>query len=112
MSLADVGQENFVDEVVAASLPVLIDVWGPRCRPCLALNPAVEALAKKHRSRLKVVKLNANAERGLCQELKVLGLPTFLLFHGGKEVDRLSGEDSAEALHGWLARALAGLPTG
>lgn len=94
-------KENF-RELVADGL-VLVDVWGPECRPCLALMPHVESLAAE-RDDLDVVKVEAPKARRLCIELRVMGLPAFLLFHDGEEVGRIGGQDiTASSLDAWLA---------
>lgn len=81
---------------------VLVDVWGPDCRPCLALMPEVERLAGE-RPELGVVKLEAPTARRLCMELRVMGLPAFVLFHDGDEVSRINGADITPAkLEAWL----------
>ena len=81
---------------------VLVDVWGPACRPCLALMPTVERLAAA-RPGLRVVKVEAPKARRLCIELKVMGLPAFLLFRDGQEVARLTAADlDAARLERWL----------
>lgn len=100
-------KETFRD-LVAAPL-VLVDVWGPSCQSCLALMPAVERLAAS-RPNLKVVKLEAPKARRLCIELRVLGLPAFLLFKDGTEVARLAAAElSAAQLEQWLDETLDGL---
>jgi thioredoxin 1 len=73
---------------------VLVDFWGPRCQPCLALMPAVEALEHEYGDRLRLVKVNAPEARQVCRDLRVLGLPTYLLYRDGVEVDRLTGDPS------------------
>lgn len=85
---------------------VLVDVWGPECRPCFALMPHVERQAEE-RPELTVVKLEAPKARRLCMELRVMGLPAFLLFHDGEEVGRLGGPDvTPEGLGAWLDEAM------
>lgn len=88
-----VNKENFQTEVLESSKPVVVDIWGPSCEPCIALLPAVEELSEKYTEEVKIVKLNSAENRRLCIDLKVIGLPTFLLFQGGKEVSRISGKD-------------------
>ena len=91
---------------------VLVDVWGPACQPCLALAPHVEALAER-RNDLRVVKLEAPKARRICMELKLMGLPAFILFRNGEEVARLAGPDvNAERLDGWLDETFAQAPEG
>jgi len=91
--VSEVNADNFEKEVVESEIPVLVDFWGPQCAPCLALIPQVEKLEEKFGKRLKITKVDASKNRRLCLTLKVLGLPTFLLYKGGKEVDRLSGNN-------------------
>ena len=73
---------------------VLVDFWGPRCQPCIALMPAIEALEQSYDGRLKLVKVNAPDNRQVCRDLKVIGLPTYVLYRDGAEVERLTGDPS------------------
>jgi thioredoxin 1 len=89
----EVNKDNYESEVLQSDLPVMVDFWGPQCRPCLALMPEVENLEHEYTGRIKIVKLNAAAgNRMLCAKLRVLGLPTFLFYKNAVEVKRLSGE--------------------
>ncbi len=102
--VAEATRENF-DELVESGT-TLVDVWGPDCRPCLALKPHVEKLAEA-RDDLKVVMLEAPKARRVCIRLKVHGLPTFLLMHDGEEVARLSASTITPAqLNTWLDTSL------
>jgi thioredoxin len=75
---------------------VLVDFWGPRCQPCLQMMPTVEKLEEESAGAVKVVKVNANENRDVCRELRVFGLPTYVLLRDGEEIERLSGEVSRE----------------
>lgn len=86
--IVEATRENFKDLVAQGT--VLVDVWGPDCRPCLALLPHVEALAEKYAGEVQVIKLEAPKARRLCMELSIMGMPAFLLFRDGTEVARLS----------------------
>jgi len=94
MGLLEVTGDNFEDEVLNADRPVLVDFWGPRCQPCIALMPAVEALAEQYEEQIKVVKVNASIRPNwrLSGELKVLGLPAYLFFENGREIKRITGD--------------------
>ena len=103
-AVSEATRENFDDLV--ASGTTLVDVWGPDCRPCLALMPHVEKLAEAHDD-LTVVKLEASKARRVCIRLKVHALPTFLLMHDGEEVARLSESTiSPTQLNDWLDKSL------
>jgi thioredoxin 1 len=103
-SLAEATRENF-DELVGQGT-TLVDVWGPECKPCLALMPHVEKLAAA-RPDLNVVKLEAPKARRVCIRLGVHGLPTFLLMRDGEECSRLSASTISPAqLSQWLDESL------
>jgi thioredoxin 1 len=87
---------------------VLVDFWGPQCAPCLALMPAVEALEARYDGRLAVVKVNAPENRQICRDLRVLGLPAYLLFSEGREVDRLVGDPTIDEIVAAVESVLGG----
>lgn len=102
--VTEASRDNFRDLVAEGS--VLVDVWGPSCQPCFALMPHVERLAES-RADLRVVKLEAPKARRICIEMKVMGLPAFLLFRDGEEVSRLTGADiTPERLEAWVDETL------
>ncbi len=92
----DLNRDNYEAEVLQAKEPVMVDFWGPQCRPCLALMPAVERLEKEYTGKLKVAKVNATENRMLCARLRVLGLPAYLFYKDGVEINRLAGEQVTE----------------
>ena len=103
-AVMEATREDFRDLV--ADGVVLVDVWGPSCATCMALMPRVEELAEE-RDDLRVVKLEAPKARRLCIELKLMGLPAFLLFRDGEEVARLADPDMEPAqLDAWLDEVL------
>ena len=103
-AVAEATRENF--DGLVESGTTLVDVWGPDCRPCLALKPHVEKLAEA-RDDLTVVMLEAPKARRVCIRLQVHGLPTFLLMHDGEEVARLSASTiSPTELNTWLEKSL------
>jgi thioredoxin 1 len=104
--MTELTAENFEQEVVKSPRPVLVDFWGPQCGPCLALMPQVEALCEKFEGRVKIAKVEAPKSRRLCLNLKVMGLPTFLLFKEGKEVDRLTGNVTIRLIEDALKKVL------
>jgi thioredoxin-like negative regulator of GroEL len=103
-AVSEATRENF--DGLVESGTTLVDVWGPECRPCLALKPHVEKLAAA-RDDISVVMLEAPKARRVCIRLKVHGLPTFLLMHDGEEVARLSASTiTPPQLHDWLDKSL------
>ena len=103
-AVSEATRENFDDLDMSGT--VLVDVWGPDCRPCLALMPHVEKLAEA-RDDINVVTREAPKARRVCSRRKVHGLPTFLLMHDGEEVARLSASTiSPTQLDDWLDKNL------
>ena len=93
----DLNRDNYESEVLESKEPVIVDFWGPQCQPCLALMPAVERLEKDYAGKLKVAKVNATENRMLCAKLRVLGLPSYLLYKDGTEVNRIAGNNITES---------------
>ena len=104
--MIEITNENFEQEVVRSSQPVVIDFWGPQCGPCLALMPKMEALAERYGDRMKLAKVEAPKSRRLCLNLKVMSLPTFLFYKEGKEVERLTGTVTIEGIEDSLKKLL------
>ena len=98
-----------IDELVRqADVPVFVDVWGPQCMPCLALAPTYEALATRHGEKGRFLKLEAPKNRMACVDLRVMGLPTFLVYVDGVERSRISGEElSPIDLQTWVEDELS-----
>src|ERR671923_649272 len=90
----DATSDNF--EQLTREGSVFVDFWGPRCQPCLAMMPTIAELEAASGGAVRVVKVNSTENRQICRDLRVFGLPTYLLMREGQEVERLSGEVSKE----------------
>jgi thioredoxin 1 len=86
---------------------VFVDFWGPRCQPCLAMMPTIAKLEEEAAGSVRVVKVNSSENRQVCRDLRVFGLPTYVLMRDGAELERLTGEVSREDVE----RAFAKLGT-
>jgi len=87
-----INADNHEAEILKSEQPVVMDLWGPKCAPCLALMPDVEALAKEYAGKIKFAKLNVLENRRLVITLKVMGVPTFLFYKGGEQKERITGD--------------------
>lgn len=98
-----------IDEwIFEAPGPVVVDVWGPDCKPCLALAPTYQDLAERYANEGRFLKLEAPKNRMACVDLRVMGLPTFLIYSDGVERSRISGEGLRPVdLESWLASELS-----
>lgn len=86
-----VTDSDFEAQVLRAERPVLVDFYADWCGPCHMVAPEVEALAGELEGRLKVVKLDIDANPKTAERFGVMSIPTLLLFNGGKEELRLVG---------------------
>ena len=96
--MTEITKDNFAKEVANSKEPVLIDFWAPWCMPCKIIAPAVEALSKDLKGKVKVCKSNIDDSPELATDLSILNIPTLLLFKNGQEVSRMIGVNSKEAI--------------
>jgi thioredoxin 1 len=83
--------EAFDQEVVNSDKPVLVDFWAPWCGPCKAMAPTVDAIATEYAGKVKVGKLNTDDNQQTAMRYGIRGIPTLLLFKGGRVVDQRVG---------------------
>ncbi len=86
-----VSDEKFDDAVLQSDLPVLVDFWAPWCGPCLSIATAVEELAKEYSGKIKVGKMNVDENPQTSSTYGIRGIPTLILFKGGKAIGQVVG---------------------
>ena len=98
MPLVHLTENNFNDEVLKASLPVLVDFWAEWCGPCRMIAPVIDEIAKEHEGKLKVGKLNVDDAQEIAVKYNVMSIPTLMFFKQGKPVDLVVGALGKEQL--------------
>ncbi len=105
-SLVHVDDKSFASEVLNADLPVLVDFWATWCGPCRSISPIVEELAREFVGKVKVTKLNVDESPATPSQYGVRGIPTLILFKGGKIFDQIVGAVPKARLKAMLDKAL------
>ncbi len=86
-----VTDQSFEADVLDSSQPVLVDFWAEWCAPCKMIAPIVDELARDYAGKLKVAKLDTDANPNIMQAFGVMGIPTLILFKDGQVIERISG---------------------
>ena len=103
-----VTDTTFKAEVLDSSIPVLVDFWAAWCSPCKMIAPIVEELAGEYAGRVKVTKLDVDANPVGPGQFGVMSIPTLLLFVDGKPEKRLVGYRPKASLKSDLDAVLVG----
>jgi thioredoxin 1 len=101
-NLVEFSDGNFEQEVLKSGVPVLVDFWAEWCMPCRMLGPTIEKLAKDYSGKVKVGKLDTDANREVAIKYSINSIPTVILFKDGQVQQKFVGlrpeRDFKEAL--------------
>ena len=78
-----VSDESFEEEVLSSKTPVLVDYWAEWCGPCKVIAPVLEEIAKEYDGKIKVCKLDIDANENTPPKYGIRGIPTLMLFKDG-----------------------------
>ncbi len=106
MSTVNVSDDNFAEQVLASSTPVLVDFWAAWCGPCRMVAPVLEEIAQEKAGSLTVAKVDVDANPGTARDFQVVSIPTLILFKNGQAVKRIVGAKGKAALLRELADVL------
>jgi thioredoxin 1 len=98
---------NFETDVLQSDMPVLVDFWAEWCMPCKMLAPTIDELAAEYQGKVKIGKVDTDANRNTGIQYQINAIPTVLLFKNGEVVNKFVGMTSKGDLMTALDEAIA-----
>lgn len=86
-----VTDQSFDQEVLQSPVPVLVDFWAAWCGPCKAIAPTVDQMAVEYAGKLKVVKIDVDANMEVSNRYGIMSIPSLVLFKNGQVVEKIVG---------------------
>lgn len=105
-NIHEVTDQSFDTEILKSDKPALVDFWASWCAPCRAIAPVVEELSKKYEGKMKFAKLNVDENQITPSKYSVRGIPTLIIFKGGKVYEQLVGAAPKTQLENFIKGAL------
>lgn len=97
----------FDQEVLKANVPVLVDFWASWCGPCRMVGPVIEELSNDYQGRVKITKLDVDANPAKSGQFGIRSIPTMLIFKNGQIIDTLIGAMPKAAISARLDAAIS-----
>ena len=92
----------FDTEVLNSDQPVVVDFWAEWCGPCRMMSPTIDAVADEYQGKAKIGKLNVDENQQTAMRYNVRGIPTLLMFKGGRVVDQKVGAMGKSDVQKWI----------
>ncbi|HWM90749.1 MAG TPA: thioredoxin [Thermoanaerobaculia bacterium] len=105
-NVVTVSEDNWEQEVLKSDTPVLVDFWAQWCGPCRMVAPVLEQLADEMNGKVRIAKLDVDANQQIAYKFQVQSIPTFILFKDGQMADRMMGAMPKSAFENFINRNL------
>lgn len=102
MSVVTITKENFNEEVLKSTKPVLLDFWASWCGPCRMVSPIIDEIAEES-PEIKVGKINVDEQNELAANFNVMSIPTLVVIRDGKVVNKAVGVRPKQQILSMLA---------
>jgi len=96
--IVHLNDKNFSDSVEKDTTPILVDFWAEWCMPCRALAPVIDELSQEFNGKVRFAKVNVDECKDIPSKFGIRGIPTLILFNGGKKVNELVGNQPKEKI--------------
>ncbi len=106
-NIVTLGKDNFTQEVLESTAPILVDFWAEWCGPCKMIAPVLDQLADEYAGKARVGKVNIDHEQDLAVQFGVRAIPTLLFFKGGAVAEQIVGAKSKKELKASFDRLTA-----
>ena len=106
MSTVKVTDNSFQDDVLGASVPVVVDFWAEWCGPCKMIGPTLEEIAKEYEGKVKIAKVNVDENQGIAGQLGIRSIPTLMIYKDGKVTSQKVGAAPKGELKRWIEAAI------
>ena len=98
----EITDANFEQEVLQSETPVLIDFWAEWCGPCKQIGPILEELSDEMAGKVKVAKVDVDANQNAARSMGVRGIPALFIFKDGEVISNRAGAAPKAALQKWI----------
>jgi thioredoxin 1 len=102
----EIKDDDFKKVLSESEVPVLVDFWADWCGPCKMIAPVVEEIAAQFEGKILVGKLNVDANQSVPASLKVISIPTIIIFKNGEEKERSIGYKTKDELSTFISNNL------
>ena len=96
------SKARFDQDVLQSQLPVLVDYWAEWCAPCKAIAPILDELAQEYQGKLRIAKVDMDADVQIGQKYGVRGMPTLMIFKNGSVEAQKTGAMSKSQLTAFI----------
>lgn len=107
MSVVNLTDDSFEQEVLKSDIPVLVDFWAEWCQPCKMVRPLVHELAEEYQGKMKFAEMDVDASPDVPGNYGVMSIPTIMIFKSGKPVSTIIGAQPRENFKKNIDAALA-----
>jgi thioredoxin 1 len=105
-NLINVTDDSFQKDVLESEIPAFVDFWASWCGPCRMIGPVFEELSNEYAGKVKFAKINVDENPKTPSNYGVRGIPTLIMFKGGKAVDQIVGAVPKGQLDGAVKKVL------